>query len=250
MRFYLGVSLALLALAGCDAGSTGSPAAERPPAAVLPPVPAPVTWDFSFASGQGEWRAGIADYSPGMEGTIGFASGHERLPPLLESRSGMWVSSGNPSSDLFTYIWAPVARLAPSQRYRVDVSLTLAANVPYSCFGIGGSPWGVYVKALASNVEPATILSSGRFVTNFYKGDHGDPNRPWDFAIGDIGHSHAEDGCGQPIFRAKTLSANGNGGVFQTDPAGRLWLVIGTESTWMGTNKIYYLEGTATFTPV
>jgi hypothetical protein len=56
--------------------------------------------------------------------------------------------------------------------------------------------------------------------------------------------------CSGGTYELKTLSSTGTRSGFATsDSSGRLWLVIGTDSGFESRTEIYYLEGSATFTP-
>jgi hypothetical protein len=66
--------------------------------------------------------------------------------------------------------------------------------------------------------------------------------------IGDFGNSTQL--CSDAPYELKTLSSNGTrSGMATSDSSGRLWLVIGTDSGFEGRTEIYYLGGSATFTP-
>ena len=68
------------------------------------------------------------------------------------------------------------------------------------------------------------------------------------FTIGDFTGGGT---CMGGIYRLKTLSSGAdNSPIVRSDASGRLWLVIGTDSGFEARTEIYYLEGSATFTPV
>jgi hypothetical protein len=192
-----------------------------------------------------------------MEPTIAFAFGHERLPAPLNDTSGVFLAGTNVSDDLFMYMTRLVSGLVPNTRYRVDLDVTFASDVPPGCFGIGGAPGeSVYIKAGGTGVQPANIQRPGSpaaFVTTNF--DHAGQHMSGanDRVIGDF--AHGGGGCGDDprnpgIWKRATLSTNGQGVVVSTDANGRLWLIVGTDSGYEGRTKIYYLAVSATLTPV
>jgi hypothetical protein len=223
-------------------------APDPDPPAPSPP-PAPVRLDFSFANGFDGWEAACADYSLGMEASIGFTFGYERLPPPLNAFSGLFLAANNRSDDLFMYMTRLVDGLAPGRRYRVEANVTIATNVPPGCAGAGGSPGeAVYVKAGAVGTRPEKVVQ-GSFVTvNFDKGAQstGGTNA---VVIGDISQTEAGGNCLDAPYRRKTLSSGTNGPLVTTDSSGCLWLVIGTDSGFEGYTKLYYLDGFVRLTP-
>ncbi|HLL59728.1 MAG TPA: hypothetical protein VK391_07555, partial [Allosphingosinicella sp.] len=68
-----------------------------------------------------------------MEPTIAFAFGHERLPAPLNDTSGVFLAGTNVSDDLFMYMTRLVVGLAANTRYRVDLDVTFASDVPPGC---------------------------------------------------------------------------------------------------------------------
>ncbi len=209
--------------------------------------------NFSFGTGLDGFTANIADYSPGMEvgdQGIRFVSEVRRLPPPLDNRFGLLLGGTNRSDDLFMFIWREISGLAPNRLYRVDVDVTIATNIGRNCAGVGGSPGeGVVIKAGASPVQPATTLINNNFRVNFEKDRNPLPiGGDQVVTIGNFANS--TEICSDGRYELKTLSSTGTrSGMVTSDSAGRLWLVIGTDSGFEARTEIYYLEGTATFTP-
>jgi hypothetical protein len=213
---------------------------------------------FSFANGTDNFTADFSDYSPGQEvgdQGIRFVSEFRRLPAPLDNRFGLLVGGTNRSDDLFMFIWRQVSGLVPGQRYRVVTEVTIATNVPAGCVGVGGAPGeGVAIKAGASPVAPAKAPSTspgsiGSIRVNFDKDAGPLPvggNQL--FTIGDF--SGGGGTCNGGIYALKTLRSQGDRiPTLTADAQGRLWFVIGTDSGFEARTEIYYLEGTATFTP-
>jgi hypothetical protein len=200
------------------------------------------------------FTADIADYSPGMEAGetgIRFVAEHRRLPAPLDSRLGYFVAGTNRSADLFMFIWREVAGLAPNQRYRVEVDVTIATNIGRNCAGVGASPGeGVVIKAGASPARPATTLLNNRFAVNFEKDRNPLPiGGDQVVTIGNFANS--SENCSAGTYELKALSSTvTRSGFVTSNESGRLWLVLGTDSGFEGRTEIYYLDGSATFTPI
>jgi hypothetical protein len=238
----------LILAAGLLVSACESDSPAPTPAPTPPPAPAPVVIVSSFAAGFDGWQASYADYTPGQEATIGFASGHERLPAPLDMNAGVFLASDNRSDDVFMYLWRPVTGLAPGRRYRVEMTVTVATNAPPSCPGIGGAPGeSVYLKAGAAPREPANRIEGGAVVTNLDKGNQSVGGSEI-VLIGDFAQTVAGD-CAAPLYQRKTLVTGAGAPFVTSDAAGRLWLVIGTDSGYEGHTRAYVLEAGATLTP-
>jgi hypothetical protein len=210
---------------------------------------------FDFTAGADGFTADFADYSPGQETSpvgILFVSEHRRLPAPLDNRFGLLVAGTNRSDDLFMFIWREVSGLVPGQNNRVETEVTIATNVPAGCAGVGGQPGeSVAIKAGASPVLPAkAVNASGNVRVNFEKDQGPLPvggNQV--FTIGDFTGGNGT--CTTGTYALKTLhSPADRRPILTADAGGRLWLVIGTDSGYEARTEIYYLDGTATFTPV
>ena len=203
----------------------------------------------SFAGGFDGWQASYADYLPGMEQTIGFASGHEQLPPPFAAHSGVFLTSENRSDDVFMYLWRPVTGLQPGRRYRVEVAISFATNAPAGCNGVGGAPGeSVYLKVGASPRAPENLLTGGAIRVNVDIGQQSQSGSEA-VAIGDFSQP-APGNCLAPQYQSKSLATTPPAAPLVTaDAAGRLWLVVGTDSGYEGRTRIYFLEVAATLTP-
>ena len=250
----------LAAMAGCgDDGSnplpqpspTATPLPTPTPTGTPTPAPSPtlgsLVVDFSFANDANGFQADYSDYVPGQEPTIAFRAEIEQLPPPLANRAGFAVSAPNPSNDLFIYIWKPVSGLAPNTRYAVTVSVHFATNAPPNCQGDPGE--NVTIKAGAIAVQPARVVQLNRVTVNFDKGNQAIGGADV-AAIGDFTQSAPAGTCAAPLYSEKTLTTGATAPVLTSDASGRLWLVIGADSGFVGRTKIYFLDGEATFSPV
>ncbi len=169
------------------------------------------------------------------------------LPAPLDSSSGVYLQGHNRSDDLFMYMTRAVTGLEPNTDYRVELSITIASNVPPGCSGIGGSPGeSVYIKGGATGTEPANIVINDNYVsTNF---DHGDQSQEGANTLVLGNFAHGGGTCSDGVYQRATLSMAGRGVPVRTSAGGELWLIVATDSAFEGFTKIYYLEGSATIT--
>ncbi len=258
MRTLRLLTLVLLALAACSqATPTPAPTATPVPVATPTPTsaptptptpthapsptptasPGPVEFSFTFDNGAEGWTVGFADLPADYDQSIyELDHGHRPLPDGLQG-SGIYVQGHNRSDDLFMFLKRRVEGLQPDAAYEVDVSVDLATNVSAGLVGIGGSPGeSVFVKAGASDVEPATMEdNTGYLRMNI---DKGNQSREGDamFVLGNVAHP---DVTGRE-YRIKTLNNLGQPLTVETDAEGRVWLIVGTDSGFEGLTTLYY----------
>ncbi len=183
------------------------------------------------------------------ESGMKFVAEFRRLPPPLDNRFGFLVGGTNRSDDLFMFIWREVSGLAPNRLYKVETDVTIATNIGRNCAGVGGSPGeGVVIKAGASPARPAPTLVNGYYRVNFEKDRNPLPiGGDQVVTIGDFANS--TEICSGGSYELKKLSSSGTrSGMVTSDSAGRLWIVIGTDSGFEARTDIYYLEGSVHFT--
>jgi hypothetical protein len=219
---------------------------------------------FSFAAGTDNFTADFTDYSVGQEigdQGIRFVSEFRRLPAPLNNRFGLLVGGTNRSDDLFMYIYRQVSGLVPGQRYSVRVDITFATNVPRDCVGVGGSPGeSVYIHAGATAAVPTKVIQGTNVRSSIAKANQSQSGRET-ITIGNFAGGGGT--CTDGQYAVKTLSTASreitaaplppppaDALLLTADPQGRLWIVIGTDSGFEDRTEIYYLEGSATFTPV
>lgn len=260
LSFAIGCLGLLASCGGGDNASMPAPVATIPPAPAPTPTPTPnpapapgpkptqpsIVAEFSFANDANGFQAGFSDYTPGQEAAVAFAASPERLPSPLANLSGYAVSAANPSNDVFTYIWKQVTGLAPNTTYQVTFSVHFATNAVPGC--AGGPGENVTVKAGAVATAPANVTQNGRVTVNFDKGNQatGGANLA---VLGSFAQAAPAGTCAAPLYAERTLSSGSVAPTVISDASGRAWIVIGLDSGFAGTTKVYYLDGAATFSP-
>ena len=207
---------------------------------------AEVEFSFSFQGDAEGWTAGFADLPADFDPSIyELDSGHRRLPDGLEG-NGLYIQGHNRSDDLFMFFKKQVGGLKADAEYTAVLSLDLATNVQEGLVGIGGSPGeSVYVKAGAAAVEPlAPEDDNGYFRMNIDKSNQSRGGR----SMAVLGHAAHPDVTGEE-YRIKSLDNAGSPVSVTADGAGRLWLIVGTDSGFEGLSAFYYARIACTLTP-
>ncbi len=200
------------------------------------PDPEPVEFSYDFNSGAEGWTGDFADYPEGEEESFELQFEHTSLPePLDQSEGALMLSGTNDSDDLFMFIKREITGLTPNQQYTIDFDVEFASNVADNTPGAGGSPGeSVYVKAGATSVEPVKeIDDDGMYRMNIDKSNQADSGEDM-IVIGDFSNN-----TDQEVYTLKTVN---NTAPFQATASsnGSLWLIVGTESGFMGNTTIFY----------
>src|SRR4051812_31039302 len=215
----------------------------------------PLTVTFDFAAGAQGWSADFSDFTTNVA-NLELDSGIRPLPAELgNARTGFFITGNNHSDDLFMFLkkrLGPGDGLVPGQRYRVAFDLTFASNAQSGCSGIGGAPGeSVTLKAGASATEPKPVTQGMNVVLNVDKGMQTVGGQDASVA-GNIANGQT---CGSAasyvsLHRTHTHPPSVTAPAPQTDAAGNLWLLVGTDSGFEGPTALYYQSVTVTLTPV
>ena len=197
---------------------------------------------FDFAQSEEGWKADFVDLPTNNEDSNFYELkyAYTNLPPNLGTRKSIMLSGNNHSDDLFMFIKRKVTGLNPNTYYTLVFEVELASNAPKGSVGIGGSPGeSVYLKAGASEIEPVKKVQGDRYVLNIDKGNQSEAGSNAT-VLGDIA---------TPLTVAEyTLITRNNANtsaeplIAQTNSAGDLWLMIGTDSGFEGTTTVYYTK--------
>ena len=225
-------------LAAC--GGSDNPAAPTPPpAAVTPPPPVPVasTIAIDFTKGIDGWTAGVADYHDGSEPSEA-ASGWSKLPPPVGGM-GYYIISHNNSDDVFTFTKRQFGGFVAGAKYKLTFEMSYATSAATGCFGVGGARGdSIYMVGAANADEPKVVKQAdGRYRLNF---DHGDQanSGPQGKVLGTLGIDGLD--CMGNDFATATRKSD-EAVTVQADKEGKLWIVLGTDSAFEGTNALYLL---------
>lgn len=187
------------------------------------------------------WVGDFADYPEGDSMAYDLLFKHDTIPTGTSVNStnyGLLISGNNQSDDLFMFIKKKITGLRPNTSYEILFNVKVASDAPTGAVGIGGAPGeSVYLKAGASVVEPKKELIDGMYRMNIEKGNQSEEGADM-LNIGHVGVSATTT-----KFTVITRNNNSsNGFMLTTDPAGELWLIVGTDSGFEGKTTLYYTQ--------
>ncbi len=198
---------------------------------------------FDFGESQNGWEADFTDLPAYLEDTSFYELKFEytNLPSHLGKRKSLMLSGNNHSDDLFMFIKRKVTGLIPNTSYNVVFTVELASNAPAGSVGVGGSPGeSVYLKVGASGTEPKKIAESDKYVLNIDKGNQSTSGVNA-IVVGDISiPSTSTDYV--LISRSNASSTGHEPFIAQSNDAGEIWLVVGTDSGFEGVTTVYYTK--------
>lgn len=192
---------------------------------------------FDFERDDGGFTPIYADYpaGDGVEDFYELKHGHEEVP-IDGAGKGLFLSGNNHSDDLFMGWYKELTGLEPGQLYIFRVSFRLATNVDGGLVGVGGSPGAsVYVKGGVTMERPEARLDGlGYYRLNVDKGNQGQAG----IDLANLGNLEKEETLRPGEYEWKEFSFEAQA---KADAAGRVWLVLGTDSGFEATSS-YYLD--------
>ena len=203
----------------------------------------PLVVEYEFDEHTENWQGGFADYPAGEEDFYELNFGQRALPAPLDTTEGaLMITGNNHSDDLFMFIYRRVENLFPNTKYEVSFDLTLASDAADESIGVGGSPaTSVYLKGGALNFKPfSAIGDQGYYWVNLDKGNQA--------ADGDNMMNLGNLANGTDQFEYALIHrSNDTPFRFQTGPDGDAWIIIGTDSGFEATTKLFYDRIKVTF---
>jgi hypothetical protein len=224
---------------------------------VFTAIPSSINLEFDFRQAAQGWEAGFAEYSREMTG-MQLKAEIRRLPPELEiAGKGFYIQGINHSDDLFMFLkrrLGPEDGVIPNQEYRVKFTIVFASNAPSGAVGIGGPPGeAVFLRAGASAIEPEVYIDpdTGYYLMNVDKGAGNSGNGTAASITGNIanGLSPEEIDMANPPY-VSLVRQHEHPHTVTASPNGELWLLVGTDSGFMGLTGIYYQSIEVTLIPV
>lgn len=211
------------------------------------------TVDLDFSKPQPGVAALFYDYPAGREFEWELTAEPQETVALEEGGevTGYLLYSYNRSDDTGMLLHTPVKGLAANTSYTGVFKATMATNVNNMCFGIGGAPHSVYVKAGLSVEEPKAIRVENDehyrinidLGNNSQEGDNG-------LTLGDIGSETLAD-CdpGSNLFALKSFDSEQLEKTFNitTDETGILYFSLGTDSGFEGPTTVLFTDASVSF---
>jgi hypothetical protein len=201
---------------------------------------------YDFNEGEHGWIHGFADYpaDPNDSALFELKYVYTDLPADTKLvKKSIMLSGKNLSEDLFMYLKKPVTGLKPDTEYTITFSIELASDLNADLAGGIGSAQSVYLKAGATHFEPKSIIEAGYYVMNLDKGNQSSVGEDMT-SLGDI--VTPENSTGYVLITRNNTMANSRY-VSKSNSNGELWLIIGTDSGFKGTNAFYYTQVNVVF---
>jgi hypothetical protein len=206
-----------------------------------------ISMSYLFNESDQGWTGDFADYPEGDSITFQLVIKHDTIPTgtsVNSTASGLLVSGKNLNDDLFMFIKKKISGLRPNTQYEVLFNVKFASNAPTDVI-INPPGESVILKVGATVVEPKKILDAGVYRMNIDKGNQDEEGSDM-INIGHVGVS-ATTTKFTVINRSNSSS---NGFILTTDATGEVWLVVGSDSGFVGTSTLYYTQVDAAFNAV
>lgn len=191
------------------------------------------TLDYNFTNGVNGWAAGFTDYPVGeTEQSDTIYQWMAELVPgpgTLSTQNTFLLSCNNVNSDVFMFIKRRVENLRPNTNYAIVFDITLATNAT--------AGQTVILKAGGSELEPKKVIENGYYSLNIDKGDNLNGGETL-FSFGDVGGGSPSPEEYNLVSRSNSYSYAPL--VVRSNSKGEIWLVVGTDSLYEGTNNVYY----------
>ena len=206
---------------------------------------------FDLSSTNGEWQAGFADYPIGGEDEFELTSTENAEFSLTtgETATGYYLHSTNRSDDTQMYLTRQIEGLIPDTHYNIAFNVQLATNVNDGCFGIGGAPHAVSVKAGVTQDQPEIAVDDiDHYRLNIDTGSQTQGGLDAQ-VLGDIGLATLTD-CdpSSTVYGLKDFDNADNLFEATSDAEGKLWLTLLTDSGFEGATSIYFTKADVVFT--
>ena len=211
------------------------------------------TVDLDFSKPQPNVTSLFYDYPAGRELEWELTAESQETVALEEGGdvTGYLLYSYNRSDDTGMLLYTPVKGLAANTSYTGVFKATIATNVNNMCFGIGGAPHSVYVKAGLSVEEPKAIRveNDEHYRINIDLGNNMEEGTNG-LTLGDIGSETLAD-CdpGSNLFGLKSFDSEILEKTFSitTGDTGILYFSLGTDSGFEGPTTILFTDASVTF---
>ena len=182
---------------------------------------------YDFSEGTAGWTADYTGYPvadvDNTDDYYQWSAEKAATPEYLGSGMSLKLTCENKTGDLLMFIKKKVSGLIPNTQYRLVFGVNVISNA-------GGGD-GVFIKAGASSIEPLKVIVDDRYTLNLDQvGDEV-------IVLGEFATPYAE-GDYTPVYVNNVTSPHPI--KVSTNADGELWLIVGTCSSYIGTNTVYY----------
>ena len=191
------------------------------------------TLDYNFDNGLEGWSAEFTDYPVGetdQSDTI-YQWGVDLIPGpgSLQNQNSLLLTCENVNGDIFMFLKRKVENLRPNTNYALVFDISMATNA---------TPGQTLIlKAGGSALEPKKVIDNGYYSLNIDKGNNVDAGETL-FSFGDIGGGSPSAAEYNMVTKSNAYSYTPF--LVRSNSKGEIWLVVGTDSMYSGTNNVYY----------
>ncbi len=203
-------------------------------------------YSVDFAKGLQGCTAAFADYpvDPAQH-EIYTLNWELSAPPNNSKQNALMITGTNRSDDLFMFGKCYIdAHLKPGSLHTVTFEIIASVDAPAGCFGAGGAPDALSLKAGASMIEPKAVSDGGsgvyeNYVLNLDKGNQTVGGQ--DLAVISTSMNNGLQCEDKNADQFKTIVKRSSVATgFTVDSRGGFWIVWGTDSGYESTSTIYY----------
>jgi len=238
-------AIAGLVITACSDGNSTNEQDNGSGQSPTPPGDYTTNVSTDFSQDSSEWTAGFADYPEGGEDFYELTATPNQSFSLASggTASGYLLHSKNYSDDTKMYLSRQVTGLKPGAHYDIAFEVEIATNVASGCFGIGGAPSAVTIKAGLHQAQIDKALDSeDHYRVNV---DFGNQSKGGldGLAMGDIGEESL-DSCDptSAAYALKTFDNTEHAFEATADDQGNLWLTLMTDSGFEGNTTLYFTK--------
>lgn len=196
------------------------------------------TESIDFRDGYSGWIADFA-YYPSSEDSLAneLETEHTFLPKKLNGIKGIKLSGNNQGTNLFMFLKKKFTGLRPNTPFIIAYHVEYATNKSVADKDTEGK--SVHLLGGASPVEPKKVTERNLITLNIDKGSYDNLGEDM-IMLGPLGADNSDGDNYQLVQRS---NANDASAFYATSNSkGELWVIIGTESNYIGKTTLYYTK--------
>lgn len=200
---------------------------------------------YDFRQGALSWQADFVGYTQFNQNIYEMLAEIRTLPPELGvSGTGFYVQAHNRCDCLVMFLKRRLDAsdgVVAGQRYRVSYTVTLASNAQDGCIGPGSPGESVKLMFGGAQIEPVTF-------TGLYDTRRLNVESAVASIAGDIANGTPCNPSSRPYISIQRTHQHTS--EITANPAGELWMFVGTRSGFEGFTALYYQRIDVVLTPV
>lgn len=196
--------------------------------------------EYDFSHGLDDWTAGFTGYPVGetieSDSIYQWEAEYTTVPGSLDGALAVKLSCNNLDGDIFMFLKKKIENLRPNTNYTLVFDISLATNAT--------TGQGLILKAGGSEIEPKKVIENGYYSLNIDKGE-GLSSGENLYSFGDVGGVSYSSSYYVPVTRGNANSYQPL--LVKSNSKGEIWLIVGTESQYVGMTTVFYSKVTVIF---